>query len=366
MTSSSHWLGSLMPIIRKKLDPSEVYPTSLRIADGVVQRTPDGGTHWINSPADDPRLNQTIKLPVLTTSDPQCDAAATMVAAIKAQVDDFLAHANIVEGVIAILDILLVLIPGAEILYPVVYVVVTALLAIGTSAIVAAMTTTVYNDLLCIIYCSIGTNGSVSAAQFASIQSQITAHFGAGTVNTVLQYILSSMGEVGLHNAGIVNHVTGNCSACACVHCFKLDFSQTNGVTLGFHLQSGVWSGGALSGVYQNASSVNDLNGYWAFAHRIHVASITIEFYKAAGSGGNDVNHMNTLYPTATGYNTTILASSNTNPKAANVRQTKTMTPNHDLDGVGFDINMGQTSDVVQVYSITIHYTGTPLAADNC
>ena len=67
-----------MDIIRKELAAGQLYPIDLRYNDATdaVQYTPDGGTTWIDSPQNDPRLNN--HYPPPATDDPQCDGAARM------------------------------------------------------------------------------------------------------------------------------------------------------------------------------------------------------------------------------------------------------------------------------------------------
>src|SRR6187431_2802895 len=73
-----------MPIIRKKLSPDEVYPTTIRYNPDTdtVQSLIDG--EWVDNPAVDPRTNTLF--PPRITSDSKCDAAQSVSDASQNQI----------------------------------------------------------------------------------------------------------------------------------------------------------------------------------------------------------------------------------------------------------------------------------------
>jgi hypothetical protein len=181
--------------------------------DDVEIQEPDGT--WVANPAADPRHSLSNEFPPLDSDDPRCDAAANMVAWLHSFVDT-LQTVKDETGIIAsfFLDVLEIL-WGAGIFLSLITLLVESLLFIGLDAVLDAFTDMVYDQLLCIFDCNIGTDGSVSAVQLTDINTAIDSEIG-GTAATVLHGILFIMGEVGLSNVGATGTQVGSCNDCGC------------------------------------------------------------------------------------------------------------------------------------------------------
>jgi hypothetical protein len=182
-------------------------------------------------------------------------------------------------------------------------------------------------------------------------------------------YLLLFIGGVdGLNLAARTTSITNDdCSFCPENHCQEILLADGDGSSQGLVIQGGTyittccWQGTA------NGEGGKDLYGYWAFPSVIHVMSATLEYYKGGGAGGDNVNHVNSLYPTATGYSTVQIAQDGSNATDPAAHLFKTISPDLDLAGVGFDINTGSYDTEVQLYTLIVRYTGSEVfGGDNC
>jgi len=206
-----------MNIIRKKLSPDEISPPGLRYNEecDCVQQTPDNGETWIDNPGADPRHGDGFRLPARTGGDPQCDAAANMVAFIHEYIDGIISTVSLIQEANAILLIFAVLTGGAGILVDLILVIVEAMLTIGVTELDDAFTEEVYDQIKCIIFVNIDPDGQMSAEQLAIIDSQINSVIGGLIVPVAMDLTLRLWGEVGLSNAGVQGDETGDCDDCA-------------------------------------------------------------------------------------------------------------------------------------------------------
>jgi len=212
--------SSELRVLRKQLNPGEVYPVNQRYNSGTdtVQYTPDGGTTWQDAPQFDPRHSAGYQKPPNMAGDPKCQAAANMTAFIKSVVDQVVAVVDGAAGATALITLLVgafVELGPFGILVDLVVGLAAILFEAGASALSAAFTSEVYDQLSCIFYCNIGDDGLVSADQLSSIQTQIDGDIG-GLVGDVLDAMLFLMGEVGLSNAGSQGTAAYDCSGCDC------------------------------------------------------------------------------------------------------------------------------------------------------
>jgi hypothetical protein len=215
-----------MEIIRKELTPNELFPSNLRYNSGSdqVQQTLDGGSTWVNSPADDPRHNPANLVPLRTTGSVQCDSAAAMTAQFKRYVDQAITDLTVAEYLTDAAGILGGVFLELGILFDIVAYAFSAIFSIGASTLTSDFTPTVYQTITNILFCDIGADGSVSASQLVRINADILAQLG-GTVSLVWNYVMTSEGEVGLQNAGTIGSVTGSCSGTGCEYGLVLDFT---------------------------------------------------------------------------------------------------------------------------------------------
>jgi hypothetical protein len=225
-----------MDVVRKKLTPDEIAPPNLRYNPDCdcVQITANG-TDWVNNPQADPRTGTYYLLPPNSTpSDPKCAAANGINnffrSSLTILLDQLSAGVNLWGAVSVVLNILDFL-EGIGLLIQLILDFVSAVIGIGVTDIEESFDDTAYAALLCIFFCNCGSDGSISASQFASIQSQIASQFGAlSIVNIVMQGWLSNVGYVGLNNIASLKATDGDCSACdMCEWTYEWDFTVSDG-----------------------------------------------------------------------------------------------------------------------------------------
>jgi len=249
-----------MEIIRGRLKASDVVPANIRYNDGTstVQTTPDNGATWVDNAAADPRKADAARFPALTTSDPQCDAAANMVKWVKDTIDGIIAAlaggATAFTTANLFLQRLSLMFPPALFLVPITAVA-SDLFDLGATALDDAFPSTVYDDLLCLFYCAADMSGQISASALTTLEAQIVAQ-----LDTLPALIVNEMlfltGEVGLSNAGTIGGLTGDCSGCAdCDWVVEYDFSIQN---YGFNV---LFSGNQPRGYYTGHSFIGTNQG---------------------------------------------------------------------------------------------------------
>lgn len=287
-----------MKIIRKKLTPDEIAPSNLRYdaTCNCVQQTYDGGATWVDQPGADPRSADVFRYPARTGSTKQCDAAANMVANIESQIfnstNAISSTGNAIAGVTILLQFL-DLLGDWGVLAALLVDFCNLIVSIGVTGVQAAFTTTVYSDLECILYCDIGSDGSVNAGQLAHIQSDVASHFGAlSDVNIVLQGILGYMGAVGLSNAGATGTAVGSCGGCSsCVwRHYWLDGTDLADWFSPTSLLGRV--NGAYTGSVVRGTTINDQLQVWGSAElndALHITKIKM-FFNFVNTGGMGSN----------------------------------------------------------------------------
>jgi hypothetical protein len=202
-------------IVRKKLTPDEISNPSIRVNPDTdeVEQSPDGGATWMPAPALDPRHADGFRAPPLETADPRCDGAAGMVSLIQSLINISINRLSAGAAATGFLATFLALIPLGGIIADIILGTASALFAIGALALSELFTSEIYDQLLCIFYDNIAEDGQVDSAALAAIRAQITSDIGDG-VDTVMQLLLDTVGEVGLSNAGAVYALTGDCETC--------------------------------------------------------------------------------------------------------------------------------------------------------
>jgi len=206
-----------MMVIRKRLSASEISNPDFRLEDDVVQQTGDGGTTWVDSPANDVRHAPAWRLPPIVADDQRCQAAANMTRFLVNWFEELLPILSAAGSAWALLStlILLFVVLGPFALVVIMLDVAATLLGIGATAIGSAFTTEVFDTLTCIFYCRIDEEGQVSAEQLAQINSDVDDQIG-GTAATVLHVIFALVGEVGVSNWGARGDAPADCDACDC------------------------------------------------------------------------------------------------------------------------------------------------------
>jgi len=277
-------------IVRKFLSPSELSNPNQRYnADcDCVQTSFDGGDTWTDTPDADPRHFVGNLYPPTTGMDPQCLSAGNMTDRIKFILDTFIESATIFQATTSVLNVLILLLPGAGILIDLVLVVAEALFDIGLVVVDAALTSGVYDQLLCILYCAIGSDGQVTPEQFAIIRSRVDAQIG-GVAAVAIDYALDQLGEVGLANAGTIGESTRDCSGCSCEWCYEFDFTLSDGGWNSFSSPGAVYT----PGVGWQDQTVGGTRGTYIESDTFAPTVVThIELtYDASGNVTSDVRY---------------------------------------------------------------------------
>jgi len=352
-------------LVRKKLTASEFSNSNLRYSEGCdcVQFSPDGGTTWIDQPANDPRTSDAYRLPPLTGSDKRCRAAKGMENLVRSFVDKRIEDITDAELAGSILGIV-AFIPGFNVLWALILAFVAFAFTIAREVLEAAFTEAVYDELRCIFYCNIDDDGQMDAEGFTDAYAQLVT-FDA-VARTWIQAVMDLVGYVGLSDAGVALEGAADCDECECEHCFYLDLRTSNGSSVGLVSSGGSYvSGQGWRAVVQN-SVTRSTYGYWDFGVSVNVIRIEMVYSKPGGSGVNNVNRLNALDPTATAYSTTLYNQNSTNGLGTD--QTKGTTLNHALRGIGWDVNSGTNTDLPIVHGFRVIYTGSIPSgwSDNC
>lgn len=207
-------------VVRKQLDANEFSPTNLRYNPDTdtVQQTYDGGETWVNNPGADPRHSTVFQRPPVGGDDPRCQAAANQVRFLNDTIDQALSVISLgtdAAGLALTLLPLFVELGPFAIVFELVLALADGLVSLGADAISSAFTSDVYDQLLCIFYCSIEDDGTVTPTDLSNIEDRIGSEIG-GVVQVVLDLMLFLTGEVGLTNEGTIGSAPADCSACDC------------------------------------------------------------------------------------------------------------------------------------------------------
>jgi len=207
-------------LIRKKLTDAEFSNAALRYNEGCdcVQFTPDGGTTWIDQPANDPRSSDAYRLPPITGSNTQCRAAEGMTELVRRMVNARINDITDAELAGTILGIV-AFIPGFNILWALILAFVSLAFTIAREILEAAFTEPVYEQLRCLFYCNIDENGQMSQSQFDEVYAALI-DFDA-VARTWIQAVMDLVGAVGMSNAGVALEAAADCDDCECAWCYE-------------------------------------------------------------------------------------------------------------------------------------------------
>ena len=330
----------------------------------TVKQTLDGGATYFDNPAADPRRGVSFIFPSDGGTDAPCGAASNMTRWMKNLIDEVLIIVDVAGdagGLVALVLGLTVELGPFGLLIDLVFGLCFLLFSTGATAIAAAMTSTVYDDLTCIFFCGIGDDGSVTAAQLGLIKAAIDDQIG-GTAALILQGMLLLMGENGLANAGVVgDDPSPNCSGCpSCDWIVEYDFATgMHGWEVFFN--SGQVRGGFVGDHWQATLSGGQLN-LFLIKFMVGVEVSQVSAYEACfhGSGighGQRQFNMGTNNPFAGTANETA-ALSTKDPAGWVIIHDHAFTT---TDGIGMDwfADTNGTGNIA-VYKIRISGTGTP------
>ena len=138
-------------------------------ATGELQVSYDNGETWQNDP-NDPRTTLAT-LPPVTGSDARCDTARSTVGLLHQQADDLIATGGAWSSLGGLAEALIVLLIAVGIigtggaLAPLLLAFAAAIIGIGSTALDAALTSTVYNQLQCMVFCALTEDGELTAVR---------------------------------------------------------------------------------------------------------------------------------------------------------------------------------------------------------
>jgi len=207
-------------LIRKKLTADEFSTPFLRYNPDCdcVQFTPDGGETWIDQPANDPRTSDTYRLP---PGDDRCRAAEGMTAVIRAAVDARLATDGDIQLAGEILGIV-AFIPGFNVLWALIIALAAFAVTIAKDILEAAFSEPTYDQIRCIFFCNIGDDGQMSQAQFDDAYAALIDL--DAIPRTWCQNVMTTLGPVGMSDAGVALEAAADCDECPCGWCYTFDF----------------------------------------------------------------------------------------------------------------------------------------------
>lgn len=209
--------------------------------DGIEEISNDGGETWTDNTTGDPRF-YSAAFPGLAGPDgdtKKCEAANSMVgffedlqAQEKQALDNNESLAELFALLTAVLISLGIVTGGTTIAIAAVLNFVINLFAhLIPEDFDAQFTNDTWVDLLCVVYCNMGEDGSISMAQWIAIQEAVLTDVG-GYAGHWLKGHIQALGTIGLTNAGRANYGgTRECDDCSCsdVWCYLFDFTVNDG-----------------------------------------------------------------------------------------------------------------------------------------
>jgi len=224
-----------MEIIRGRLSAADFSNPSLRYNPDTdaVEYSPDGGATWNPDPADDPRVGLKFLKALKTGTEIKCRSAASTVKWLRDFIEYEASIMTLGAGVTAIGNAFLTLlspIAPYAVLIAILFDGAETLFTIGATALTAAFDEDTWATLLCIVYCNVAADGSVSDARFEDIQTAITSDLNT-TAALVLNLILQTQGRVGFQNSGTLYEVDdADCGDCTdCDRCYTWYFDDGDG-----------------------------------------------------------------------------------------------------------------------------------------
>lgn len=246
-----------MPIIRKQLKASDVYPDDIRYSPSgdKVQRLVDG--EWVDAPQSDPRRQTT--LPPRITANTKCDAAQSIADALENQINQIATAIDNAQTAAQIAGLILGLFSFGvfAIFINIALAIAGYMLDLGTAAILAALPPTAYDQLACILYCHMDDNGRIAEGDLINIYQDCVDQIGA-VGGQILIEMMSLAGEGGLNNIAASGTSTGDCDECGCATtwCKYWDFSTNEGGWDAIALGGAIF-GNLVPGEWQGTDAVD-------------------------------------------------------------------------------------------------------------
>lgn len=257
----------VVDVIRARLSESDVTNPNVRYygTPPAFQTTYDDGTTWTDTPSADVRHASYAQFPPLTPyTGIQCDVAARMAAQLKASIDLMCSVADAAQAVTGLLE--LILLPSGLVgaLLSLFFTICDWIIDNGQETILAAFTTTVYDDIKCTLQCYIASDGTITQDNLDAAWEKVKADH-PGTVATVVDEVRFLFTDVIFTNAGIKRTETGDCSGCSsCEWLYRWDLTGTDGGWVEDFGNFSAWSSGGWPQGY--AGAVLGDNAYRAAA----------------------------------------------------------------------------------------------------
>jgi hypothetical protein len=222
-------VNEMMAAFMEECDPmSNCCPEPLtRVSeDGTLEVSYDGGATWADATTEDPR-NTAPQLPPLggaNGTEKKCTAANNVLGQFKDGISTFEGYydtsATVVEFVTAVAGAICAFI-FAPLAVPIVVAAIIALMSavwnVGKTAYVAAFNDTVFGDLLCILFCHVGFDGTFTQEGLDAIRADISSHFDSIASGAFLA-LLNGVGVAGINTmARIPTGSSASCDSCECV-----------------------------------------------------------------------------------------------------------------------------------------------------
>lgn len=213
--------------------------------NGHYQQSDDGGATWHDAPQFDPRnsIPRIPPSPPTSTDNAKCAYADSVVNHFKEGFVDVLEEGQTAEELLGFLTGIAEAVFGPLTgpigwIVPALFAIATAAVAVGLSAITAAFTPGVWNDIRCLIFNHMNADGSFTQSQLDAIYAGIP---GGAVVQTLIRSWLAAIGTTGMTNAAHL--AKGSTSTdCSCPDCNNLGdwaIQSYNGHDVGIEVERG-------------------------------------------------------------------------------------------------------------------------------
>ena len=250
-----------MPIVRKRLTPSEVYPADIRYnpSGDKIERLVDG--EWKDAPESDPRKATT--LPPRITADSRCDGAKSVSDALKNQINQIAEAIDNTQTVFQIAGLILGLFSFGvfAVFINIALAVANYMIDLGTATIETALPPSAYDTLTCILYCYMNDKGQISADDLPNVYQELVDQLG-GTGGQILIEMLQLAGAGGINGLSAIGQSTGDCDECGCATtwCKYFDFSVAEWNWQAIRLGTGAIFGVITAGQFDGTNAVDTIS----------------------------------------------------------------------------------------------------------
>lgn len=352
-------------IIRKELNPAELYPDNLRYnpTTGEVGYTPDDGATWIPAPELDPRHAGNI--PPRPGSDIVCQSGGSVAEYVKRYINMIVpllsASATLVQGASSIVGFLGILSSGYAVLWSAITGVFATLVGYGATTIGSAFDDDVYHQIACNLQCNMNSNGQMDQSHLDAAKTDITNNIG-GTAAEVTNLLLDLMGFAGVNRAASFYTTDTDCADCDCNNTWCYDFVAAGRLSAftpwpgaGGHMVGGEWRADWVT-----PANTMQLDIDVTFA-RTYITSIEITFTNNKNNGGRPTTLLYDgaaqVYRHDTGY----AASS------VQTHVTYTIAPNKDATRLRLANIANTNGTLATIENVVVRGNGdNPFGSDNC